>query len=116
MSGNKDDVTSLAELKQALAKFLKERDWEKFHQPKNISMSIAIEAAEMMEHFQWLTTNECEDKNPPNLAQINEELADIILYSLSLARYYDIDITTSILNKLELNRKKYPAKEYHGRF
>ncbi len=101
---------------EKLEEFLIERDWEKFHDPKNLAMSISIEAAELMELFQWLTTEEAiaESKKPELRERIKEEIADVMLYCFSLARIIDIDVSQAMLDKIRKNKKKYPAELFHG--
>ncbi len=110
-----DERTTLQQLKEKMAAFVRERDWEKFHTPKNLSMSIAIEAAELMEHFQWLTVEESKTLDPEALSQIGEELADIVIYSLSLANTLDLDLAETILAKMEKNVRKYPSEKVRGK-
>lgn len=113
-----DGDTTLAVLKDLVRDFRDRRDWEQFHTPKNLSMSIAIEAAELMEEFQWLTPEESvrlrEDEE--KLAALGEELADVLIYVLSLANSLDIDITTVVSDKLAKNAERYKEDEYRGRF
>lgn len=87
------------------------RNWEPYHSPKNLSMSIAIEAAELMEHFQWLTIEESRAiiKEPDKLERIKDEIADIAIYLLSLSNALNIDLSAAILEKLERNKERYPA-------
>lgn len=113
-----DATTTVAELRQIVADFVAERDWSQFHSPKNVSMALAIEAAELMEHFQWLT-NEASRRladDRAKLAEIGEELADVVGYSLALANELDLDVATAIRAKMIKNAQKYPADEYRGRF
>ncbi len=110
-----DSKTTLAELKDRMARFVRERDWEQFHTPKNLSMSIAIEAAELMEHFQWLTVEESKNLDSVALQDIGEELADIVIYSLSLSNALDLDLTRTILEKMEKNIRKYPQEKVKGK-
>ena len=110
-----DQQTTLQELKEKMAAFVRERDWEQFHSPKNLSMSIAIEAAELMEHFQWLTLEESKSLSPEALADIGEELADIVLYSLSLANALHLDLAETVLAKMEKNVRKYPSDKVRGK-
>jgi len=81
-------------------------------------MSIAIEAAELMERFQWLTTEEAEEavEDPAERAAVTGELADIVIYCLSLSNALDLDISSAVLGKLEANEHRYPAEEFRGRF
>jgi NTP pyrophosphatase (non-canonical NTP hydrolase) len=113
-----DTHTTLGALRQAVAAFVDARDWRPFHGPKNLSMSIAIEAAELMERFQWLTTGEAQAaaQDPAERAAVTDELADILIYCLSLSNALDLDISSAVLGKLETNEQRYPADEFRGRF
>jgi NTP pyrophosphatase (non-canonical NTP hydrolase) len=113
-----DDITTVAELRTLVADFVAERDWSQFHSPKNVSMALAIEAAELMEHFQWLTTESSRElaNEPEKLAAIGEELADVIGYSFALANELGLDIATAVRAKMVKNAEKYPAEKYRGRY
>jgi len=113
----KQTKAGLPEIKDKIRKFVRERDWEKFHSPKNLSMSIAIEAAELMEHFQWLTIAQSKKllRNKASRVEIEDELADIAVYVLDFCNLFDIDIEKSIINKLEKNAIKYPASKVKGK-
>ena len=113
-----DQYTSLAELRALVRDFVEERDWRQFHSPKNLSMSLAIEAAELMEHFQWLDVPESRaaGQDPARLAPIAEELADVLCYSFALANELGLDIATIVKDKMAKNALKYPADEYRGRY
>ena len=113
-----DAHTTVGVLRQAVADFVDARDWHPFHGPKNLSMSIAIESAELMEHFQWLTTEEAQDavSDPAERAAVADELADIIIYCLSLSNALDLDVSSAVLGKLRTNEHRYPADEFRGRF
>lgn len=102
-------MPDLSELQEEYAEFKRKRDWEKFHQPKNIAMSISIEAAELMELFQWKDNVSLEKiKREEELMEgIREELADVILYSLSLAQRLNLNIEEAVLEKLEENRERF---------
>ena len=117
MSGN-DDKTTVAELRKIIADFVAARDWSQFHAPKNVSMALAIEAAELMEHFQWLTTEASRRlaDDPAKLAEVAEELADVIGYSFALANELGIDVSSAIRAKMVKNIEKYPAEKYRGRY
>jgi len=113
-----DATTTVEELRQIIRQFVEERDWRQFHAPKNVSMALAIEAAELMEHFQWLDA-EASRKLPDDaakLAAIGEELADVIGYALALANELGIDVSDTIRAKMIKNAQKYPAKEFRGRY
>ncbi len=113
------DNTSIVAIQQAVRHFRDARDWRRFHSPKNLSMSIAIEAAELMEHFQWLTTAQAATLVQADIDArnaITEELADVLIYCLSLADILDCDVAQIIYDKLAKNEKKYPVDAYRGRF
>ena len=114
----KDTDTTLADLKELVKEFRDQRDWEQFHTPQNLSMSIAIEAAELMEEFQWLTPQESRQlqEDEARLARLGEKPADIIIYALSFANSLNIDIATAVRDKLARNARKYPEDEYRGKF
>ena len=113
-----DTQTTVAELIRLVDDFVAERQWERFHDPKNLSMAMAIEAGELMEHFQWLRSDELgsvkEDER--KMAQIREELADIAAYLLSFASTMGIDVSSALEHKMKKNALKYPADKFRGRF
>jgi dCTP diphosphatase len=111
-----DSTTTLKELKSKMATFVKERDWEKFHSPKNLSMSIAIEAAELMEHFQWCDLETSKEDLTKEIQEVKHEIADIFCYLLSFCSLYDIDISQAVSEKLALNAAKYPAEQVRGSY
>ena len=110
-----DKQVTLHDLKQQMATFVRERDWQQFHSPKNLSMSIAIEAAELMEHFQWLTVEQSRELQREALQEIGEELADIVLYSLSMANFLQIDLAETVAAKMVKNERKYPKEKVRGK-
>lgn len=113
-----DATTTLAELRQIVRQFVDERDWRQFHAPKNISMALAVEAAELMEHFQWIDADASRQLTGDEaaLAAIGEELADVVGYSLALANELGIDVSGAIRAKMVKNRLKYPADVFRGRY
>ena len=113
-----DQQTTVAELRELVRQFVAERDWQQFHTPKNLSMSLSIEAAELMEHFQWLTPEASRQVagQPQKLVEVGEELADVLCYGLALANELGIDVAEAMRDKMEKNRKKYPADAYRGRY
>ena len=113
-----DAQTTIADLRAQVKAFVAERDWAQFHSPKNLSMAVAIEAAELMEHFQWLTIEESEDlvEEGATRGQVVDELADVLIYCLSLANVLGADLSEAIIRKLAHNARKYPADQYRGRF
>ncbi len=102
--------TTILQLRNLVAQFVRERDWERFHTPKNLASSIAIETAELMEHFQWLTPEESLAlRGQPLDAPIAQEMADVLAYLLSLATVLEVDLAAALESKMERNRTKYPA-------
>ena len=118
MTDETDARTTVGELRQAVATFVNARDWRPFHTPKNLSMSIAIEAAELMERFQWLAPDEVMTAldNPAERATVADELADIVIYCLSLSNALELDVSSAVRDKLQTNEHRYPAGEFRGRF
>jgi NTP pyrophosphatase (non-canonical NTP hydrolase) len=119
--GNKkmnDKNCNIEDLRKKMVEFIKERKWEKFHNPKNVSMSIAIEAAELMEHFQWNNFEEVEEfkNDPKKMEEIRDELADIFTYILSFSNSMDIDLTDAVIQKMKKNRLKYPSEKFQGNY
>lgn len=107
---------NLTEAVETLKKFRAERDWEKYHTPKNLSMSIAIESAELMEHFQWRNDGEIQEYlNSDERLKVREEIADIASYLLLLCTDLGIDLNQAILEKVVKNAQKYPVDKARGR-
>ncbi|UCG36742.1 MAG: nucleotide pyrophosphohydrolase [Candidatus Bathyarchaeota archaeon] len=113
----KDKETSIEDLKIAVSKFVHERDWERYHNPKDLAESICIEAAELLQLFQWRKPKDGEGikSDPSNIERIKHELADVVVYCLSMANTLDLDLSEVVLNKIEQNEKKYPADLYKGK-
>jgi NTP pyrophosphatase (non-canonical NTP hydrolase) len=113
-----DRETTVAELRDLVRRFVAERDWQQFHAPKNLSMALAIEAAELMEHFQWIdvAASRAVANDPKKLAAIGEELADVLCYALALANELGLDVAAAMHDKMRKNERKYPAAEYRGRY
>jgi len=106
-----DAQTTLQELRAEVQQFNSDRDWHQFHTPKNLAVSIAVEAAELLEHFQWADEPPAERR-----PQVAEELADVLIYCLTMADALKIDLSQTVHQKLVRNAAKYPADEYRGRF
>jgi len=106
-----DSVTTIQELKDVVAKFAQERGWERYHTPKNLAGSVAIEAAELLERFQWLTPEESIDvKNDPvKKKAVAEEIADVASYLLNLCLKLDVDLAKEFVEKFQKNALKYPV-------
>ena len=113
-----DQTTTVRELRDLLAAFVAEREWQPFHDPKNLAASIAIETAELMEHFQWLDVEASRQipRDEAKLAEVGEELADVFCYTLAMANELQIDLSEVMRAKMVKNIAKYPVDEYRGRF
>lgn len=111
-----DDSTTIAELRQKVQNFVDERDWNKYHNPKDVAISIAIEAAELMEHFQWINENELDEIVKERSVELQDELADILIYCLSFANVVGIDISHAVTEKIQKNESKYPTEEVKGNY
>ena len=113
-----DSTTTLAALKDAMRRFVAERNWEPFHSPKNLSMGAAVEAAELMEHFLWVDNDASRQvvKDAVQMEQIADEMADVACYLLALANSLGIDLSDAIAAKLAKNALKYPAEKYRGKY
>lgn len=106
--------TELLMLRDKLRAFAAARDWDQFHSPKNLSMALIVEVAELMEHFQWLTEAQSGNLAQEKKAVVAEELADILLYLVRLADKLGVDLSDAALHKLEKNAVKYPAEQVRG--
>jgi NTP pyrophosphatase (non-canonical NTP hydrolase) len=104
----------LNELKAVLQTFADERDWEQFHSPKNLSMALSVEVAELVEHFQWLTESESRKLSSDAIDRVAQEIADVQIYLVRLADKLGVDIEAAVNRKIEINRGKYPADEVRG--
>ena len=101
-------------LQQRLREFARERDWDQFHSPKNLAMALIAEAAELIEHFQWLSEAQSTQLSEPKLREVEQELADVFLYLLRLADKLNVDLLDAAARKIELNAHKYPAAKVRG--
>jgi NTP pyrophosphatase (non-canonical NTP hydrolase) len=106
---------SLAELKQKLQAFVDARDWAQFHSPKNLAMAMIVEAAELVEHFQWDTETESRQLSDEKRQQVSHELADTFVYLLRISQVLDIDIIQAANEKIALNGEKYPVEKANGK-
>lgn len=116
--GFNDDLTTVAQLRCRMEQFVSERQWHKFHRPKNLAMSLAIEAAELMEHFQWLDHGQVDQllDDPVARKEISDEMADVLSFLLSLANATGIDLASGFQAKMAANDKKYPADKVCGNY
>lgn len=105
---------ALEPLTEALRRFAAERDWEQFHSPKNLACALAVEAAELLEHFQWLTEERSRNLPPDERQAVAQELADVLLYLLQLADKLNVDLIEAAHAKLAVNAAKYPVERSRG--
>ena len=112
-----DGKTTVAELRERVLAFVHERDWEQFHSPKNLSMALAAESGELMEHFLWAESKASLDvaRDPKKRPAIENELADVVIYALEFANICGIDLAAAIGAKMASNAKKYPVEKSRGR-
>ena len=106
---------SLEQLRLRLAEFAEIRDWQQFHSPKNLAMALIAEAAELVEHFQWLTQKQSGNPSPEKRSAVSLELADILIYLIRIADQLDIDLIAAATDKIEINEKRYPAEKVRGK-
>lgn len=109
-----EPYVSLASLRDSLRRFADERDWDRFHSPKNLAMALSVETAELMEHFQWLSATEAQHLTPEKLQKVRHEMADVLLYLVRLADKLDVDLLSACSEKLDLNARKYPVEKARG--
>lgn len=113
-----DETTTVMQLRRQLTDFVAQRQWQKYHDPKNLSMSIAIEAAELMEHFQWVRNDELPGllRDEQRRQQVEEEIADVMCFLLALANVLELDLSSAVARKIAKNAAKYPAETFRGRY
>lgn len=105
---------SIEQLRDALRRFSEERDWNQFHSPKNLSMALAVETGELLEHFQWLSEQESQALSGDKLAEVRAEMADVLIYLVRLADKLGVDLLGAAADKIELNARRYPADQFRG--
>ena len=105
---------SLVELRKRIDQFVTDRDWAQFHTPKNLAMAMIVEAAELVEQFQWNTPEESQQLTPEKREAVSHELADTFVYLLRLAEVLEIDLIAAANAKIDLNAKKYPVEKARG--
>jgi NTP pyrophosphatase (non-canonical NTP hydrolase) len=110
-AGNHDP---LVDLRNELRRFAADRDWDQFHTPKNLAIALSVEAAELLEHFQWVSDAESVALAPEARAKIREELADVLLYLVRLADKLDVELITAAADKIRINAIKYPVEKSRG--
>lgn len=109
----RDNTATIGELRRLVGGFVAERGWEQFHSLKNLSMSIAIEASELMEIFQWVDNGAVSERQ---MEKTREELADVVIYCLSLANAANIDLADAVEKKVRINAIKYPVEKFKGKY
>jgi dCTP diphosphatase len=117
MAAFTDSATTFEQVKQHVLAFAREREWEQFHTPKNLSMALAAEAGELMEHFLWATPEQSQTiaADPVKRGKIADELADVVIYALEFANATGLDLAAAIQAKMVANGKKYPVEKAKGR-
>ena len=108
------DPDGLARLRNALRQFAAERDWDQFHSPKNLASALAVEAAELLERFQWLTEEQSRSLPPAELDKVRQEMADVLNYLVRLADKLGVDLLEAARDKIALNAQKYPVEKSRG--
>lgn len=104
----------LIELRDKLRAFTREREWDRYHTPKNLAMALIVEAAELAEHFQWLTAEESQSPQDGRREKIRDELADVLIYLVELADTLDVDLAAAARDKIGKNALKYPVDKARG--
>ena len=106
--------TDLMELRELVREFVSERDWDKFHTPKNLATALSVEASELLEPFQWLVSGDKSELDEAKRTAVRHEMADVLVYLVRLADKLDVDLFQAVLEKMALNRAKYPADKVRG--
>jgi NTP pyrophosphatase (non-canonical NTP hydrolase) len=109
-----DGTTTVAALRAQVRQFVRERDWERFHLPKDLAIAISIEASELLEPFLWRRPDRATTLSPEDRSAVAEELADVVIYGLSLADVLEVDLSDAVLAKLKKDEAKYPADRFRG--
>jgi len=115
MSNPMETVSDFESIKTRLRQFVEARDWEQFHSPKNLAMALVGEVGELVEHFQWLTEEESSNLADEKKQAVSEELADVQIYLIMLARKLDIDLLSAVEEKIDQNEAKYPVDKAQGK-
>jgi dCTP diphosphatase len=113
-----DSTTTVADLREAMARFVAEREWQQFHTPKNLAMALAAEAAELMEHFLWIDNEESRAvvRDRAQLEQVADEIADVAGVVFALCNALDLDLSDVVARKMARNVHKYPVEKCRGRY
>lgn len=108
-------MSDLHDLTLRLREFARTRDWEQFHSPKNLGMALIVEAAELVEHFQWLTETQSYALAPDKLHAVEQEMADVFIYLVRMADRLGVDLVSAAWRKIEVNEGKYPVDQVRGK-
>ncbi|MBI3431342.1 MAG: nucleotide pyrophosphohydrolase [Hydrogenophilales bacterium] len=108
------EIDNLDTLRQHIRDFAQARAWERYHTPKNLAMALSVEAAELLEPFQWLTAEQSRQLSPAQHEAVRQEIADVLIYLTRLADLLDIDLLQAAADKLAINAVKYPIDKAHG--
>ena len=113
-----DHTTTVSQLREAVARFVAERDWEQFHSPKNLAMAVAVEAAELMEHFLWIDNDASRAvvRDPAKLGPVADEIADVAGLLFALCNALKLDLSEAVADKMSRNVLKYPVDKCKGRY
>jgi NTP pyrophosphatase (non-canonical NTP hydrolase) len=113
-----DQTTTVAGLREAMAGFVAEREWQQFHSPKNLAMALSVEAAELMEHFLWIDNDasRAEVREPAKREQVADEIADVACLVFALCNALDLDLSDTVRSKMAKNGLKYPVEKCRGRY
>jgi dCTP diphosphatase len=111
---DRNSDAGLSHLRDLLRQFAAERDWDQFHSPKNLASALAVEAAELLERFQWLTEDESRQLPPAELAKVREEMADVLNYLVRLADKLEVNLVEAARDKIRMNAVKYPVEKSRG--
>jgi NTP pyrophosphatase (non-canonical NTP hydrolase) len=111
---NQDAAPRFEELRDLIRSFVLERDWDQFNYPKNLATAICVEAGELLEPFQWLQNGNWDELGDKKVKHVGHEMADVLIYLIALADKLNVDLVSAVVEKLELNRAKYPAEKVRG--
>ena len=109
-----DNITTIDQLKNKIKAFCEARDWDQYHNPKDLAIAISTEASELLEHFRWKSKEETKERMNNNKTEIEGEIADILIFTLRFCQFNNIDISDAIFKKLEINNKRYPINKSKG--
>ncbi len=109
-----DGTVTVAQLRERVRRFVAAREWERFHNPKDVAMALSIEASELMERFLWRPAADARGLDPAEREAVADELADVVIYALSLANAMELDLSDAVLRKMDRNEARYPPDRFKG--